>query len=85
MQLGCMMQAMAQTIQIRGVPEKVHRELVRLAEAEGLSLNRLLLREFERMARQSRNAEILRRAASRPGKRVTTEEIVETIRRMRDA
>lgn len=74
---------MAQVIQVRNVPEDVHRQLVRLAEKEGLSLNRFLLRELERLAKHGRNAEIFRRASSFKGKRPTTQEIVDTIREIR--
>jgi hypothetical protein len=74
------MPASSKNIQVRGVPEPLHSELSRQAEEEGLSLNRYLLREFERMARRSRNAEILHRAAGRPGRRAASEQIVQSVR-----
>jgi hypothetical protein len=72
-------------IQVRNVPKKVHAALVRQAEAAGMSLNSYLLNEFERLARRNRNAEILKRAHERPGKRPTSEQIVRVIREIRDA
>lgn len=86
MDADCMYDAcMSETIQVRNVPKKVHAELVRRAKVEGLSLNKYLLGEFERMTRRSsHNAELLRLAHSLPGKRPTTEEIVRAIREVRD-
>jgi hypothetical protein len=77
------MPLMAEIIQIRNVPETVHAELVRQAKAAGLSLNRYVLLELERLARHGRNAEIFRRASSFEGKRPSTKQIVETIRSIR--
>ncbi|MEX1006256.1 MAG: toxin-antitoxin system HicB family antitoxin [Acidimicrobiia bacterium] len=71
-------------IQIRDVPAAVHRELARQAEASGLSLNRFMLGECERIARRGRNVEVLRRAALRAGPRLSAEQIVATIRADRD-
>ncbi len=75
---------MARTIQVRDVPDEVHDELTRQAAADGLSLSRFLARELERVARRSRNAEILRRAAVRPGDRIDAGEIVAALREERE-
>jgi hypothetical protein len=67
MDAECMYDAcMSETIQVRNVPKKVHAELVRRAKAAGLSLNTYLLGEFERMARISRNEQLLRELHARP-------------------
>jgi antitoxin FitA len=70
-------------VQVRDVPDDVHAQLVAQAKRSGTSLNRYLLRELEKIARRSHNAEILRRARARPGKRLSTESIVAEIRAMR--
>jgi antitoxin FitA len=75
---------MSRNVQIRDVPDAVHAELTRQAEEAGLSLNRFVLGEFERIARRGRNEEILRRGASRPGRRPTSEQIVDAVRAIRD-
>jgi hypothetical protein len=72
-------------VQIRGVPEDVHKALVRQADLHGQSLNKYLLDELRRIARYGRNEEIFRRAAARKGKVPTGEQIVESIRRTRNA
>jgi antitoxin FitA len=76
---------MAKMIQVRDVPEPVHAELTRQAERAGMSLNRYLLQEFERLVRRGRNREVFERAAQRPGKRPTSAQIVEAIRAEREA
>lgn len=70
-------------IQIRDVPEEIHRELTRQAQTAGLSLNRYLLQEIRQLALRGRNAEVLQRARSRRGPRLTREQIVETMREVR--
>jgi plasmid stability protein len=56
---------MAKTIQIRNVPDNVHRTLrVRAAEA-GLSLSDYLLRDLERIAQRPPVADVLLRAGDR--------------------
>lgn len=81
---ACTYDAPMRVIQVRDVPDAVHEELSKQAEAAGLSLNRFVLQEFERIAARRRNAEILRRAAARPGHRLSTSEIVAAIREDRD-
>jgi hypothetical protein len=75
---------MSKVIQVRDVPDDVHEALVRQAKAEGLSLNQFILREYQRIADRTKNAEIFRRLAAIPGRRPTRAEIVETIREYRD-
>ena len=80
----CMYDAcMSEIIQVRNVPKKVHTELVRQAKNAGLSLNKYLLREFERMARLGHNAEILARAHDLIGK-VPTSDTVKQIHEGRE-
>ena len=74
-------------VQIRDVPEDVHKTLVRQAELHGQSLNKYLLDELRRIARYSHNREVFARANARVkgGKLPTGEQIVESIRVTRDA
>lgn len=75
---------MAKVIQARDVPDEVYVELVRQAADRGLSLNRFVIGEFERIARRGRNAAIFAQARARPGDWPSTEEIVAVIRKERD-
>jgi len=53
-------------IQVRNVPEKLHRELVRRAQAQGLTLTDYITRILEREVRgRSTNAEIIARVRAR--------------------
>lgn len=74
---------MSRTIQIRNVPDDVHRELRTRAAEAGLSLSAYLLREVEQIAARPPIAEVLRRAASRGGG-VSREAIIEAVREARD-
>jgi len=56
---------MAKVIQVRGVPDDVHAELRRRAEADGSSLSDYVLRELERAVVRPPSAELLARAAAR--------------------
>jgi antitoxin FitA len=71
---------MSKVIQVRDVPDDIHALLVKQAKAKGMSLNQFILREYQQIADRGRNAEIFRRAAARPGRRLTTEQIVGTLR-----
>ena len=75
---------MVKIIQIRDVPDDVHAELTRRAEAAGLSLSRFALRELELASRVGRNAEIFARLRELPPTGITGEEIVTDIRAGRD-
>jgi hypothetical protein len=75
---------MAKVLQIRDVPDDVHAELTRRAEAAGLSLSRFALRELELASRVGRNAEIFTRLRELTPTGITDEEIVTDIRAERD-
>lgn len=68
------------TIQIRNVPDDVHRTLRTRAAARGVSLSDLALGELERVARHPPVAEVLERAHG--GTSVAA--IVEAVRSGRD-
>lgn len=55
------------TIQIRNVPDDVHRVLRTRAAASGISLSDFALGELERVAQQPPVSELLHRARSRAG------------------
>lgn len=57
---------MSKTIQIRDVPDDVHRRLTARASAERLSLSELLQAELVELARRPTMAEMRDRLASRP-------------------
>jgi plasmid stability protein len=71
------------TIQVRNVPDDVHRELRTRAAAAGVSLSDYALGELERVARHPPVADVLARARSRAGG-TTTEAIVAAVRDARD-
>lgn len=48
---------MSKVIQIRDVPDDVHRALADAAEAEGLSLTRFVLRELNHVARRAQTVQ----------------------------
>jgi plasmid stability protein len=54
-------------IQVRNVPDEVHRELRKRAAEQGVSLSAYALGELERVASQPTVAEVLRRAEARSG------------------
>jgi plasmid stability protein len=55
------------TIQVRNVPDDVHRTLRARAAAAGLSLSEYALRELERVAERPPVADVLQRAGARAG------------------
>jgi plasmid stability protein len=63
-------------IQIRDVPEDVHRTLKSRAAAQGRSLSDYLLNEVTRVARTPTPEELDERIRSRRSARVTTEDIL---------
>jgi plasmid stability protein len=71
------------TLQIREVPDDVHRALRERAAASGQSLSAFALGELERVARRPTPAHLLARARSRSGG-ASTEEIVTAVREARD-
>ncbi|MGI9120464.1 MAG: FitA-like ribbon-helix-helix domain-containing protein [Acidimicrobiales bacterium] len=71
---------MAKIIQIRNVPDDVHRELKVRAAANGQSLSDYLLDHVARVAARPAIADVLQRAGNRPGGVVDSETIVAAIR-----
>ena len=63
-------------IQIRNVPDDVHRTLKMRAAAAGTSLSEYVLREVTRAARAPTPAELDERIRSRPRAEVTTADIL---------
>jgi plasmid stability protein len=57
---------MARMIQIRNVPDEVHRKLKIRAAKEGVTLSELLAREARRLAEQPALEELRERLLSRP-------------------
>jgi antitoxin FitA len=74
---------MSKMIQIRNVPDDVHRILKTRAAAEGLSLSDYVKRDLEELATQATIEEIGARGRSRGGSGVTAEAIVADIREHR--
>jgi hypothetical protein len=71
------------TIQVRHVPERVHRVLRTRAAAAGVSLSDYVLGELERVAAHPPVADVLARARARAGS-TSTEAIVGAVRAGRD-
>ncbi len=74
---------MSKMIQIRNVPDDVHRILKMRAAAEGLSLSDYVKRDLEELATQATIEEIGARGRARGGSGVTAEAIVADIREQR--
>lgn len=83
MQSACYDGGMAKTIQIRDVPDDVHRDLRVRAAAAGTSLSRYCLEELTKAARRPPIAEVLQRARGR-GVRIDNDQIVAAVRSWRD-
>lgn len=71
------------TIQVRNVPDEVHRALRTRAAAAGISLSDYALGELERVAQRPPVAEVLARAGSRAGG-AEREAVVAAVRSGRD-
>ncbi len=63
---------MSRTIQIRNVPDQVHRKLRIRAAKEAITLSELLLREARRLAEQPTLEELRQRLLSLPRVKVRT-------------
>lgn len=74
---------MGKVVQIRNVPDDIHRTLRSRAADAGLSLSDYLLAEIVRVAERPRIADALARATSRSAG-VASEAIVEAVRAGRD-
>jgi hypothetical protein len=67
---------MSKMIQIRNVPDDVHRTLKIRAASEGLSLSDYIKRDLEDLAKQATLEDVLIRVRARGGSGVTAEDIV---------
>lgn len=74
---------LVKTIQVRNVPDDVHRTLRTRAAAAGISLSDFALGELERVARRPPVAEVLQRARERAGG-ADSASIVAAVREGRD-
>lgn len=75
---------MSKMIQIRNVPDELHRELKMRAAAAGMSMSDYIKRELSRRSRKSTIKEIGARSRGRSaGSTLTTQDVVDTIREMR--
>jgi len=74
---------MSKMIQIRNVPDEVHKTLKVRAAAEGLSLSDYIKRDLEELAKQATIEEVFARARARGSSGITTEEIVADLRELR--
>lgn len=75
---------MSKMIQIRNVPDDLHRELKMRAAAAGMSMSDYIKRELDRRRRKSTIAEIIaRREAQGRTSTSSTQEVVDIIREAR--
>lgn len=75
---------MSKMIQIRNVPDDLHRELKMRAASAGMSMSDYIKRELDRRTRKSTIAEMIaRREAQGRSSTSTTQEIVDIIREAR--
>ena len=74
---------MAKMIQIRNVPDDVHRTLKVRAAAEGLSLSDYIKRDLEDLAKQATLEDVFVRARARGGSGITADQIVAIQREFR--
>lgn len=74
---------MSKMIQIRDVPDEVHRTLKVRAAAEGLSLSDYIKRDLEDLAKQATLEEVFASARAEGESGITAKEIVEGIRQAR--
>jgi plasmid stability protein len=74
---------MSEMIQIRNVPDEIHRALKVRAAKEGMSLSQLLLREITRVAERPTLEELFERARRRKPLKPSTEDSVQIIWELR--
>ena len=74
---------MSKMIQIRNVPDEMHRALKVRAAEEGMTLSDYIKRELGRVSRQTTLDEIRAWRRSRPPSAMTTQGIVDAIREVR--
>ncbi|MGN6216580.1 MAG: FitA-like ribbon-helix-helix domain-containing protein [Solirubrobacterales bacterium] len=77
-------QHMSKMIQIRNVPDDLHKQLKIRAAAAGMSMSDYIKRELSRKSRKSTIREIGARSKGRSaGSTLTTKDVVDTFREMR--
>jgi antitoxin FitA len=75
---------MSKMIQIRNVPDDLHRDLKKRAALAGMSMSDYIKRELDRKSRKSTIAEIRARSKGRSaGSTLTTQKTVDIIREAR--
>lgn len=74
---------MSKMIQIRNVPDDVHRTLKIRAAGEGISLSDYIKRDLEELAKQATLEDVFADARARGESGISAEEIVAEIRQMR--
>ena len=74
---------MSKMIQIRNVPDDVHKKLKAKAARQGLSLSEMLLREATQLADRPTFEELSERISRREPANVSAEDIVAVIREAR--
>jgi len=74
---------MPKMIQVRNVPDDVHRTLKIRAASEGISLSDYIKRDLEELAKQATIEEVFADARARGESGITAEEIVSDLRQMR--
>lgn len=75
---------MSKMIQIRNVPDELHRDLKKRAALAGMSMSDYIKRELDRKSRKSTIKEIGARSRGRSaGSTLTTQKIVDIIRESR--
>jgi plasmid stability protein len=74
---------MSKMIQVRDVPDEVHRTLKMRAAAKGMSLSDYIKRDLEAAAGRPTLEEIDARIAARRPSKVTTEFVLATLRELR--
>jgi antitoxin FitA len=74
---------MPKMIQIRNVPDEVHKTLKVRAAEEGISLSDYIKRDLEELSKQLTLGDVFARARARGPSGITTEEIVDGIRASR--
>lgn len=75
---------MSKMIQIRNVPDEVHRALKVRAMEEGISLSDYIKRDLEELAQQATIEELAARARGRGSSPIPTESILEDLRQVRE-
>lgn len=79
MRIACSFTLVSKMLQVRNVPDDVHAELRRRAQAAGVSLSDYVLHELERVAARPPIEEVLARSAARRLD-LSVDEVVATIR-----